>query len=146
MDKTFVRRNLDAIKAAGITSYRIYFNNSYYVNVNEAEQCYFDDAKETVYCFKTAVGAQPKDPRPIALDIHPYELIERFSIPTDYNGIMRLVKEYGLNLTEDLTQFIKKASSQTGLYPVQSTPTVDEEGNPIQPDQMGFVPSVRSSL
>lgn len=146
MDKTFVRRNLDAIKKAGITKYRIYFNNSYYINIGDSEQCIFDDSTETIYCFKTAAGAQPKDPRPICFDVHPYELIERFSVPTDFNGIMNLVKSYGLTLTDELTQFIKEASSQTGLYPIQSTPTVDEDGNPIQPDQMGYIPSVRSHL
>ena len=148
-----VRENIDAIEAAGITRYRIYCNNSYLVEVDsESTRCIFDDSKEIVYCFRIpnmvmppSTKAEPNEFKSLNFECFTYSVIERFVVATNLKGVTDIASTLGLEITEELTTWLKSAASQTGLYPVQSPGQkhVDSEGKPVAGIDYHGIPTCR---
>ena len=133
MTKDLLTSTRAAIEAAGIKKYQLQLNNSYWLNVGYQADCIikWDDDNEVVWFFRVPNTVTPRDTKPLVLEMTKYDTIERFVIPVDYNEAMDLTSNLGLTLTEDVTQWVKKAASQNGLYPIQSTKRYDKDGNPV---------------
>ena len=133
MQASKLKKVISNIEAAGIDRFTIYYNNSYIIEVNsESTKCIFDDANEMLWYFRVPNSVQPKDPRPLALECLEYDIIERVCVPSDYTHIMKYAELSGLTLTDEITEWVKKAASQSGLYPVQ-TLLKDAEGKSVRP-------------
>lgn len=129
MTKENLKKSLDAIEAAGITRYLLYCNNSYLVDVGESTKAIYDDANEVVWYLRVPNSVQPKDPRPIAVECFEYSLIERVCVPSDFVSVKAILENAGVELPEEINTWLKTAASQVGLYPIQSYPEKDEDGN-----------------
>ena len=121
MEKQLVRKCVDAIKSTGIERYTIICNDAYLIEVNsESTKCIFDDNNSCIWFFRIPNNVSPKDPHPIALHCAQYELIERIIVPSDLLTIKTYVNNLGLELTDEITTWLKKAASQFGINPVNS--------------------------
>ncbi len=145
MNKNYLREVVDTIDKAGIDRYIIYMNNGYNINVSESTKVIFDDDREAIHVFRVPANVSPMDPRSIIYETYNYEIVERFMIPTDVNTLLgSIVTDMKLTLTDEITEFIKKAGSQQGLYPAQSNrPQYDEDGKLVNDGQIGHIPSVK---
>jgi hypothetical protein len=83
---------------------------------------------------------QPKDFRPIAIECMEYSVIERVCVPTDYVTATKIAEAAGLTIPDDVKEWLSKAASQSGLYPIQDSRHVEEKDN-INPTNP--IPSVR---
>lgn len=143
MQKEFVKKMREALATHNINRYTIYMNNSYLINVSDALKVIYDDSAEILHVFRVPSNVQPLDPRTILYETFAYETIERFSVATNTVTLKELIDTIGLNLTDEVTEFLKTAGSQQGLYPVQSNPSeIDGEQNDY--NKMAYIPSVKS--
>ena len=123
MDSGKLKKVIENIDKAGITRFTLYCNNSYLIEVNsESTKCIFDDANQMLWYFRIPNMVQPKDFRPLALECIEYDTIERVCVQSDFTHIMEYAKASGLNLTDEITKWVKTSTSQSGLYPAQRPP------------------------
>ncbi|MCM1142275.1 MAG: hypothetical protein NC453_27205 [Muribaculum sp.] len=143
MQKEFVKKMREALAKKDIKRYTIYMNNSYLINVSDALKVIYDDSAEIIHVFRVPANSQPLDPRTILYETFAYETIERFAVATDTITLNGIIDAIGLKLTDEVTEFLKTAGSQQGLYPAQSNPS-EVDGEPNNYNQMPFVASVKS--
>lgn len=132
MDKDLVRKTVDAIEGAGITRFFVYSEDrTELLDVDsESTKAYFDDGNECVWFIRVSANVQPMDNRPMAFGCLPYEKIVAIAAPADTLSVKKMAESVGYEFTDELTEWIKVAGSQSGVYPVQSNPTIDEDGKP----------------
>lgn len=120
MEGSKLKKVIGYIKASGVTRYTIYCNNSYLIEVDsDSTKAIFDDANEMLWYFRVPNMVQPKDFRPIAIECLEYDVIERICVQSTLENVTSIAKSAGLNLTNDITEWLKTAASQMGLRPIQ---------------------------
>ena len=132
MDSIVLQKTVQMLKDNNIERYTIWCNNSYIIEAGrDSTKVVFDDAKELIWIFRIPNNVMPNDTKPIAIEWISYEYVERICVSSDYLTIKTIAESAQLSLTEDLTKWLKKNCSQTNLYPIQSNPSYDKDGNPL---------------
>lgn len=120
MDGAKLKKVIGYIEKVGVQRFTIYCNNSYLIEVNsDSTKVIFDDANEMLWYFRVPNMVQPKDFRPIAIECLEYDIIERICVQSTLENVKSIAQSAGLNLTDDVTKWLKTAASQYGLRPVQ---------------------------
>ena len=138
MDTGKLKKVRGYIEASGVSRYTIYCNNSYIIEVDsDSTKVIFDDANEMLWYFRVPNMVQPKDFRPIAIECIEYATIERICVQSTFENVKSIANSAGLNLTDDITKWLKTAGSQMGLRPVQdrasSNKSLAEQENTYMP-------------
>lgn len=129
-----VREMVNAIEKAGIKRYTIWCNNAYIVEVgSDSTRIIYDDANARFFYLRIPNSVSPGNNSPIVIECEEYELIERICVGGQQPKVLEVFNTLGLKATDDLTQWLKTAGSQSGLYPVQSNPRYndDDDRKPI---------------
>lgn len=121
MDGNKLKKVIGYVNNAGIKRFTIYCNNSYLIEVDsDSTKVIFDDTNQMLWYFRIPNMVQPKDFRPLAIECLEYDIIERVCIQTTTENVKAIAKSAGLNLTEDITKWLKTAGSQSALNPIQN--------------------------
>lgn len=124
-----VRDMVNAITKAGIKRFTIWCNNAYIVDVDgESTKVIFDDANARFFYLRIPNNVSPYNNTPLSIECEEYELIERICANSTQDKIMEVFNNLGLKQTDDITQWLKTAGSQSGLY-LEQTDSRDEKGN-----------------
>lgn len=126
-----LRETIDAIEKAGIKKFTIWCNNAYIIEVNsESTKVIFDDDNARFFYIRIPNGITSRNDIPLTIECEEYELVERICAGGSTPTILSMFNNLGLTPTDELTQWLKTAGSQSGLCPIQS-PKTDSNGKTI---------------
>lgn len=129
-------------ETAGITKYTLEFNNAFSIHVGyEQNYAVFDDANSIVwiYCNKSSTSAWYDKDSVMEVRGYSYDEIQFIRAGVNMKQAMAVANASGCEVTKELTEVLKELCNPSGLYPIQSYPDKDDDGNAVLYGNMPYV-------
>ena len=145
MEKATVIFIRDKFKEAGIEQFTVEFNNNYSIHVGyDSHAVMWDDANGVLWEVGPKTNTIVHNVKNIGeWRAFCYDEIQFFRAGVNFKEANVVANTSGCEVTEEVTNVIKKLGSSSGIYPVQEYPDKDKDGNPVI---YGSMPSCRSGL
>lgn len=147
MEKSVLIHVRSKFESAGITTYTIEFNNNYSINTGyDGHYVAFDDDAEVIWDFGPRTNKFP-DTSKMEVRCFSYSEVQFFRAGLDFKEAVAISEKFGCELTDELTEIIKKLCGVTSLsVPRYRTPQEVKEGKPNIPELLNGMPSCRSGM